>query len=651
MFIKRNFVFVLVVLMFGALISGCGAALKDSGGDQTTTIPVQEQIDQVLGCVCHPQYGEFLQSRHADANNSPNRASCDPCHTGIDSIGDYITPEPKYFVDCASCHEPDGTKHGAINAGLRQAGTSTLGALFTTCTECHSPMEGGAHEDHHSIDGYRYWQNANGDNVGGEKNAPSMAVTTIASYDFEVWSLPDAGAWAETDVYHGEVITLEPYAGPYYFNGDRTINDTHFNEVWILNEDDKVTRFAVPTARLGYVDLTNTSPNSGMVTAGDDQNACLASCHSPHTFDKTVQQQWADGPHHPIAEGPIVADDNTVAVASGPAAWGAVDHQGFGADCVRCHNSVGFVAAGGAYSDSVDLGAWNDAADGFITCNACHDGENYPTAFNDRLRLKGDATIFTDPDVPADVDTVIADAGASATCIYCHQGRSKGIDVKERYASALSTSNFGGANSHYLAAAGIIWKTVGYEFAASYENVSYFAHDLVGVDDEDGTGTRGPCVTCHMAGEPSNHYFSVEVDGALPAVCANCHDPAEGHELTLAEVEEEGEGYEEALDILIDKFELDGVFYLSSYPYFFDTSAGGYSNAFTAWTSEEQLGAAFNLNLLKHEPGAFAHNRYYAKRLLFDSIDWVEDGTLDGTIVDYSLTYPDGAAWLGTARP
>ena len=121
MFIKRDLFIVMVALLAAALFTGCSAVMKDSGGDQTSVTEVQEQIDQVLGCSCHTEYGQFLESRHADLNNSPNRDSCDPCHTGIDSIGDYITPEPKYFVDCASCHEPDGTKHGAVNGNLRTA--------------------------------------------------------------------------------------------------------------------------------------------------------------------------------------------------------------------------------------------------------------------------------------------------------------------------------------------------------------------------------------------------------------------------------------------------------------------------------------------------------------------------------------------------
>jgi hypothetical protein len=35
-------------------------------------------------------------------------------------------------------------------------------------------------------------------------------------------------------------------------------------------------------------------------------------------------------------------------------------------------------------------------------------------------------------------------------------------------------------------------------------------------------------------------------------------------------------------------------------------------------TGKNNMGAAFNFNLFEHDPGAYAHNRYYVKRLLYD---------------------------------
>jgi hypothetical protein len=46
------------------------------------------------------------------------------------------------------------------------------------------------------------------------------------------------------------------------------------------------------------------------------------------------------------------------------------------------------------------------------------------------------------------------------------------------------------------------------------------------------------------------------------------------------------------------------------------------------------MGAAFNLHLLTHEPGAYAHNMVYAKRLIYDSIDYLDDGVLNSSVSD-----------------
>ncbi len=74
------------------------------------------------------------------------------------------------------------------------------------------------------------------------------------------------------------------------------------------------------------------------------------------------------------------------------------------------------------------------------------------------------------------------------------------------------------------------------------------------------------------------------------------------------------------------------------------------------------LGAAFNLQLLEHEPGAYVHNSKYAKRLIYDSMDWIDDGALNNSVgakldalpaeTSYkagAMTYllPSGPLWRG----
>jgi predicted CxxxxCH...CXXCH cytochrome family protein len=44
------------------------------------------------------------------------------------------------------------------------------------------------------------------------------------------------------------------------------------------------------------------------------------------------------------------------------------------------------------------------------------------------------------------------------------------------------------------------------------------------------------------------------------------------------------------------------------------------------------MGAAFNYVLLLKEPGAYAHNSAYEKQLIFDSIDYLYNGTITGSI-------------------
>ena len=57
------------------------------------------------------------------------------------------------------------------------------------------------------------------------------------------------------------------------------------------------------------------------------------------------------------------------------------------------------------------------------------------------------------------------------------------------------------------------------------------------------------------------------------------------------------------------------------------------------------MGAAFNYNLLHHDFGAFAHNSLYAKRLIYDSIDWLNNKAMDGDVkAALGVLYPTTTA-------
>jgi hypothetical protein len=73
------------------------------------------------------------------------------------------------------------------------------------------------------------------------------------------------------------------------------------------------------------------------------------------------------------------------------------------------------------------------------------------------------------------------------------------------------------------------------------------------------------------------------------------------------------------------------------------------------------MGACFNINLLTREPAAFAHARTYTRRLIYDTIDWLDDNTMNLSVsatavatdpADFTKgtnAYTDGT--LGTIDP
>ena len=110
---------------------------------------------------------------------------------------------------------------------------------------------------------------------------------------------------------------------------------------------------------------------------------------------------------------------------------------------------------------------------------------------------------------------------------------------------------------------------------------------------------------------------------------------------SAAVLEEEAEGYQQAGELLLDMLKLNNGM----------TNYTGALLDYTTATTANDFGAFQNSFLPSDEPGGYAHNRYYVKRALFDAIDWAEDGSIDGTIDDYSASYAAATEWLGTSRP
>lgn len=244
-------------------------------------------------------------------------------------------------------------------------------------------------------------------------------------------------------------------------------------------------------------------------------------------------------------------------------------------------------------------------------------------------------------------------------------------------------------NSHYLTAGATIFRKSGYEFSGrSYDDDPGYKHKSIGIANAFGTGNDGPCVTCHLkegAPSASRHSFLPVERGSgggtpleqsitkiLSPYCADCHTSGSGSNFdnTVASLDGVKTRYRATLEVLKTAFiQFRSYYFAEANPYFFATpydpnyvestaavhcsrnvsvknwltGAGAYTwNATkksctpptngTSMTGEMNMGAAFNFNLLYHDYGAFAHNSRYVKRLLYDSLDAIDDGVLNYSV-------------------
>jgi trimeric autotransporter adhesin len=315
-------------------------------------------------------------------------------------------------------------------------------------------------------------------------------------------------------------------------------------------------------------------------------------------------------------------------------AWSHYDWRSASrAACQRCHNGTAFVAKLENVNDATNyFGATPPVAPGeVLNCGACHsDVANgvVRTASAYAANLSNGATIS------------FPDLGKSNLCIRCHSGRETGDSVN---GSTNTTGTLSFINSHYLSAGGQVFTKTGYEYAGQiYDTLGY--HKNVGVANVFNTGTNGPCVTCHMSEGHGHTWDFVTKDGSgvitanNSSLCVNCHTNMDGAHLQASKV-----AFDAALEQLNQALIAKGIYFRNASPYFYTTAAG--STAYTTWGTaygaaswKQTMGAAFNYNLLIHDPGAYAHNRAYGLKLIADSIDYLDNGVVDGSATSAAST-------------
>jgi hypothetical protein len=383
-------------------------------------------------------------------------------------------------------------------------------------------------------------------------------------------------------------------------------------------------------------------------------------CHNPHDTSSDIRlfREWARSGKGDINSPAWTTYDFKTRGNPNPAGAG-----NFGDVCVRCHTATGFVK----YVDSgfTDVTTWPDATTyparssdrtkEVLGCRACHD-DGKGNAYGYQVRMVNRITAFynysvnskTTPSVKirSSVGKAFPDVKQSNLCLACHTGRVAGNNIKAIF-SQIRTSDPGFfkqadfINSHYLSAGATIFRATGYELYSSqhYDDSAAYKHKDLGIAYVN--GTKGPCISCHMESSesaPSARHSFVPIDrsGTLvtTAVCGNCHDgrDPDAPALTGGGFESKRDGFHHALDLLQAKLALVAIpgkpgktfTYRDKFPYFPDFLPATINwEAFGAGTGPNMMGVAYNFNLLSHDYGAFAHNSLYAKRIIYDSLEWL----------------------------
>ena len=561
----------------------------------------------------HPEGGSivenFINSPHAHSINSHNyvsgsttdvQALCSRCHTdegarlyktvqgGYGFLVNALSSQPAVpnasVVQCRTCHNPHAPDQLLFSNTTDSNGNVTASAEFNTCTNCHQTSDA-----YHGQNNPKEWS-------GGSVGSGTMDTSKI-------------------------------------------IYDTH-------NIDPSLA--ATQTGIVGYV-----IDKAGSRSCRD--------CHNEHNADTTINKQWANSGHSGYILQTINPSTHMANVTDPP--FGGDGGHDFklakNGACQRCHTSTGFrnFANGPAtYNPANNVFVATGSQKEMIYCWACH-RSNAGTQDPNYLRDPGVFVNISPYSTPASRVAAVPDLKGSNICLSCHSGRQTGQFIKD-YTGSLATA-FSTFNSHYLAAGGVMFRTIGYEFTgANYNDPSYYEHKLIGTSAVSNTGTNGPCVGCHMQSSQNGHTLEIVtrdssgiINAVLPAndICSNCHTGT--YVMTPQKLQGEQAGFTSALAALANTFaggspiDPTPIYYSpEKYPYFF--SAADFSDTgYTGWQNKDEIGAAFDLHVLSREPGAYAHNRYYAKILIFDSLDYLQHGNLTGTI---DLTgYSDAITWYG----
>jgi len=361
--------------------------------------------------------------------------------------------------------------------------------------------------------------------------------------------------------------------------------------------------YAALTGALGAAHYNNITTGAYPASYVTSRAGCT-NCHDGSYPNQVVRLQWDHSGHGNVnGVGFVKKDFKTLS------------------GCVQCHTTTGFIA----YSTGKVTAAWgtsDDKTKETISCIACHSDFS-----NGIVRSIAPVKPW------ADSNQVNHDYAISNICVGCHSGTNTGATIQNLVGSSDFT-NLPFKAPHYRAAGASMQGRSGFRFPGqSYAAYSSNSHARVGMNNWANTGFDGPCVGCHMATTEKHLYKSLVLDatgtvtGVSSTVCVNCHQTS----LPVAQINQDKMDFLNALEVLRAQLAAKGFVYNGVYPYFNNTNWGsGQDGANT-------MGAAYNYVLLKEELGSYAHNLQYAKKLVLDSIDYLDNGQFDDSVASFAV--------------
>ena len=663
---RMVFIF-LPVLISVALLAGCGKS--DSGSIGPATASILSAATPTLGLntctTCHTaQTTDWLTSKHANAANGLDSAGTPTVGQIYSSYTETSDTPVTAPVNWKNCHDPNGDSHKvpmAIYIG-------TANRPVVGCESCH-----GGGSLHSGSGPISLLSSMTGTVLTSGPTLTLSGQFVMCTSCHEL--LDSSGTGTNPSPVH---FTIPPTGTPYL------ITDTHFATPGDWSGAGGASVKAITGYAMDYSDervcvrchnphKPPTQNREWAQSAHGDKNPFnLNSTKTGYFSGAWAHYNWSTRPTcqrcHTTTGFSAYAD----ALGSGNQA---------SADAIRNGTLISSPVASTAN--------WKPE---MLKCNGCHTDNRGTLRNPGPITANYD---YVSGKTYARASHTYPDLAGSNVCMACHTGLESGDTIKglnnpslllstqpSELISFFTYTNQTFINSHYLTAGGQVFTTTGYEFEGRpYNNIPEYRHDKIGTPATlqlapyVNTGSNGPCIGCHMSRPNKNgdHLFLPvsrstvtygEVTGISSEVCFNCHGPSTTIILDL--VKEQKLLYTEAMEALKDQLALKlGWYFFPAYPYIYTTSTfddpkiacsqnvpvknwqtGGTQaivNAFptctytgnndgTPGTGQNNMGAAFNFNLLEHDPGAYAHNRIYTKRLIYDSIDWVDDG-----IMNYSV--------------